>query len=244
MDNRKINSIKEVYSSDFVKIEEGPVQGIFRILFAHSNRILINSLLKTKLIHCGTSTDDYRVLQFKASSVKPLNQFQEEFKLKTGSNSLPINIAAHITNALVDQLNYLLTHEDRTIIGYNPENVIVINDNKFAFLGSEMVTEIKDNMCQISYPFTQTDFYVSPELLNIKELPSYVHYKTAYFSLACLIVNVLLADDDYYNEYLRYGKSANIIEYLNKHHIVNTKLYWLLSRCLIDDPTKRRILLL
>ena len=238
------NPIREVYSSDFIKIEEGPTRGIFRILFVYSNRPIINSLLKTKIIQGGTSSDTYRVLQFKASSVKSLNQFREEMKLKTGSQALPINIAAHITMTLVEQLNYLITHESHTIIGYNPDNIIVINDKKFAFLGSESAIEIKENMCQISYPFTKTDFYVSPELLNIKELPSYVHYKTAYFSLACLIVGVLLVDDDYYKDYLRHGKSENIMEYLNKHHIVNTKLYWLLSRCLIDDPMKRRILLL
>ena len=55
-------------------------------------------------------------------------------------------------------------------------------------------------MALISYPFSKEDFYVSPELLNLNELPSYVDYKTGYFSLGCLILYALLSDNDFYNK--------------------------------------------
>ena len=229
--NKPDNSINSVYASDFVNIVEGPNKGIFKINFAYPSRALINSLIKTKIIQGGTATDDYKTLQFKANTVTTL------IRNKTAA------FAAQITSSLATQLNYLITAESRTIIGYAPENIIVINGKKSAFIGSEWVVELEGTMFQLTYPFGPTDFFVSPELFKVKELPAYVHYKTAYFSLACLIARVLLGSEhEYYNEYLKNKNPETILTYLNNHSINGTKLYWLLSRCLINDPRKRSIL--
>ena len=229
--NNNNNSINSVYNSDFVNIVEGPHKGIFKINFAYPSRALINSLIKTKIIQGGTATDDYKTLQFKANTVTTL------IKNKTTA------FAAQMTSSLATQLNYLITSESRTIIGYAPENIIVINGKKSAFIGSEWVVELEGTMFQLTYPFGPTDFFVSPELFKVKELPAYVHYKTAYFSLACLIAHVLLGTEhEYYNEYLKNKNPETILTYLNNHSINGTKLYWLLSRCLVDDPRKRSIL--
>ena len=225
------NSINSVYASDFVNIVEGPHKGIFKINFAYPSRALINSLIKTKIIQGGTANDDYKTLQFKANTVTTL------IRNKTAA------FAAQMTSSLATQLNYLITSESRTIIGYAPENIIVINGKKSAFIGSEWVVELEGTMFQLTYPFGPTDFFVSPELFKVKELPAYVHYKTAYFSLACLIAHVLLGTEhEYYNEYLKNKNPETILTYLNNHSINGTKLYWLLSRCLVDDPRKRSIL--
>ena len=229
--NNNNHSINSVYNSDFVNIVEGPHKGIFKINFAYPSRALINSLIKTKIIQGGTATDDYKTLQFKANTVTTL------IRNKTAA------FAAQMTSSLATQLNYLITSESRTIIGYAPENIIVINGKKSAFIGSEWVVELEGTMFQLTYPFGPTDFFVSPELFKVKELPSYVHYKTAYFSLACLIAHVLLGTEhEYYNEYLKNKNPETILTYLNNHSINGTKLYWLLSRCLVDDPRKRSIL--
>ena len=229
--NNNNHSINSVYNSDFVNIVEGPHKGIFKINFAYPSRALINSLIKTKIIQGGTATDDYKTLQFKANTVTTL------IRNKTAA------FAAQMTSSLATQLNYLITSESRTIIGYAPENIIVINGKKSAFIGSEWVVELEGTMFQLTYPFGPTDFFVSPELFKVKELPAYVHYKTAYFSLACLIAHVLLGTEhEYYNEYLKNKNPETILTYLNNHSINGTKLYWLLSRCLINDPRKRSIL--
>ena len=231
--NNNNNSINSVYTSDFVNIVEGPNKGIFKINFAYPSRALINSLIKTKIIQGGTATEDYKTLQFKANTVRTLKQNLEN---KT-------QFAAQMTSSLATQLNYLITSESRTIIGYAPENIIVINGKKSAFIGSEWVVELEGTMFQLTYPFGPHDFFVSPELFKVKELPAYVHYKTAYFSLACLIAHVLLGTEhEYYNEYLKNKNPETILTYLNNHSINGTKLYWLLSRCLINDPRKRSIL--
>ena len=235
--NNNKNPINSIYTSDFVNIVEGPHKGIFKINFAYPSRALINSLIKTKIIQGGTATDDYKTLQFKANTVTTLKQNLEN------KNTSKTQFAAQMTSSLATQLNYLITAESRTIIGYAPENIIVINGKKSAFLGSEWVAELEGEMFQLTYPFGPHDFFVSPELFQVKELPTYVHYKAAYFSLACLIAHVLLGPEhEYYNEYLKNKDPKTILTYLKNHCINGTKLYWLLSRCLVDDPRKRSIL--
>jgi hypothetical protein len=236
--------MKEIYKNDSLKITEEK-KTIFIIEMAYMNQVLINSLLKTKIIQGGVSTNNYSTIKFKASSVKSLNQFQEERQKQTGSKNLTISEVASLVSNLSLQLKYLIEQEHRTIIGYTPENIIVINEKKFAFLGSELISEIEDNKTIISYPFTPNDFFVSPELLKIRELPSYVHYKTAYFSLGCLVLHTLLSDNDFYIKYLKEKSiQSNVIELLDLHPIKNTKIYWLLSRCLMEEPESRSIILI
>lgn len=242
--------MREIYTIDDVSIKVDDQTSLFRIEFTHPSPSLIRSLIKTKLIQGATSTNDYKTIQFKATSVKSFAQFQSDLKTATGAPNLPISIAAHMTGCLTQQLKYLISTESRTILGYAAAHVIVINDKKFAYLGSEFVSEIKpidpdqDNRTQICYPFSPTDFFVSPELLKITELPSYVHYKTAYFSMACLMIYALLNTTDFYTEYLQHRQSDKIIAALHPHPINETKLYWLLSRCLLEDPERRTILLI
>jgi hypothetical protein len=81
----------------------------------------------------------------------------------------------------------------------------------------------------ISSPFTSKEYFLSPELLEVKVIPSYINYKTSYFSLGQLIVN-LFSEDENENEILE-----NI-------HIKNTKLYFSLERMLEKDPTNRSII--
>jgi hypothetical protein len=228
----------EIYSNSNLKIVEDIKKTNFRIEQISPDARLVNSLIKTRIIQGGTSTHDYYIIKFKAVSVKTLKQFQEERKYLT------INEATKLIADLTTQLKYLITQEKHTILGYSPENIIVINDTKFAFIGSDMFVEIEDDEKNVlvSYPFSINDFFVSPELLKIKEIPSYVHYKTSYFSLACLAIYVLLSDKEFYNIYVNNQNTEVILDSLHRHPIKNTKIYWLLSRCLIEDTEKRSIL--
>ena len=239
----------EIFVNDSLKIiQDKNNKTMYKIEFNYPCPALIRSLTKTHIIQ-GTITDDYTTLRFKALSVKSFPQFIEEQKRDRGSPHLSINLAANMISSLTQQLSHLITKESQTIIGYAPENIIVINDETFAFLDSELVADIDPvgkEMAIISCPFKVTDFFASPETLKIKELPSYVHYKTSYFSLGCLLLFALtggrLEGEDFYKEYLKELNCEKIHEYLNQLHFKNTKLYWLLSRCLVEDPEKRSIL--
>ena len=237
----------EIFVNDSLKIiQDKNNKTMYKIEFNYPCPALIRSLTKTHIIQ-GTITDDYTCLSFKAVSVKSFPQFIEEQNKVRCLPHLSINLAAKIVSSLSAQLSYLISKESQTIIGYAPENIIVINDKTFAFLDSELVAEIDPvgkEMATISCPFKVTDFFASPEMLKIKELPSQVHYKTSYFSLGCLLLYALTDKDDFYNEYLTEGpKGTGVSSFaLNQLHFKNTKLYWLLSRCLVEEPEKRSIL--
>ena len=118
-----------------------------------------------------------------------------------------------MVRSLTKQLNYLIEKEYCTIIGYTEDEIIVINDEKFAFLGSELIANLDSNSYEdqhehedqdledqdsdlnlnpifatINCPFNSNDFFFSPEIVRLKEIPARVHYKIAYFSLACLLI--------------------------------------------------------
>lgn len=219
---------------------------IFKIEFKYAAYPLVNSLIKTRLIQGGSTDETYKRIRFKAGSVKTLDEFKNDKMISQGRKNLLVSDVANMVRSLSLQLNYLISHQSHTIIGYNLEDIIVINDETFAFLGSEFVAKIDaaTEMAMISCPFKPTDFFFSPEMFEITELPAYVHFKSSYFSLACLVINLLLGDDEYYSEYIKDKQSANILEYLNNHPIKETKLYWLLSRCLVEQPNNRSILLI
>jgi serine/threonine protein kinase len=232
----------EIYSNDSLKIiQDKNNKTMYKIEFNYPCPALIRSLIKTHIIQ-GTITDDYTTLRFKVLSVKSFPQFIEQHNKVRGSPKISINLAAKMISNLSAQLSHLISNESKTIIGYAPENIIVLNDETFAFLDSELVADIDPvgkEMATVSCPFNVTDFFASPEMLKITELPSYVHYKTSYFSLGCLLLYALTeCKEDFYKEYLK----DKLHEYLNRLHFKNTKLYWLLSRCLVEEPKKRSIL--
>ena len=236
--------------NDNVKMKKG--NNIYELEFKTSNYELVNSLLKTRIIQGGSTDDTYKRIYFKADQVKTLKQFKHDKKISTGKYVLSVSDIAKLIRCLVIQLNYLIEIEHFTIIGYNPEEVLVINDAIFAYIGTELIEKIdEDTQCvMISCPYSTKDFFFSPELLAIKEIPSYIHFKTSYFSLGLLIIYALLEEDEFYSEYINnrhlinHNNSSNILNVLNTHPIKNSKLYWLLSRCLVEEAKDRSIILL
>ena len=220
---------------------------IFKIEFKSSEYSLINSLIKTRIIQGGSTDERYKTITFNAHTVKTLEDFRNEKNISQGKKKLSVPDVAKMIHTLSIQLNYLLEYENRTIIGYNEEDIIVINDEKFVFLSSELVADIDSEgteMAIISCPFSSNEFFFSPEMLKITEIPSKIHYKTAYFSLGVLLVYMLLEHDDFYKDYLKHKRSEKIIECLNSDLIKNTRIYWFLSRCLVEEAKNRSIILI
>lgn len=218
----------------------------FTIKFNNKAYQVINSIVRTKIISGSSTDDNYKLLKFKAESVKSLKQFKAESNIKNGKDCLLVSDVAKMIQTLSKQLSYLIHNESSTILGYNPENIIVINDEKFIFLNSELIKNFDEDteMIMISYPLTTNDFFVSPEILKITELPVYIHYKTSYFSLGCLLLFVLSGDNEFYNEFLVHKQSLKMLNVLNNHPIKNTRIYWLLSRCLDEEAKNRGIILI
>jgi serine/threonine protein kinase len=227
----------EIHRNNNLKITKNVANNIFRIELKRSNPALLCSL--TKFIKGSTCSDDYLLLTFKAYSVEMLNKN----RLEKPSISMAANMAATLGGQLCDLLSYSVT-----FIGFNAENIMVVNGNIFLFLDIGLMREVEDEKMTIFTPFTSSDFFFSPELKFANKLPLVLHYKTSYFSLGCLLLYVLLCyDDAFYQEYLLLGFDSEFIgnifkKYLKNHPIKETKLYWLIERCLVEEPEKRVIL--
>jgi len=224
----------------------------FTIFFNSYNEALIKSIAKTKIILGATTTEKYKTLSFKASSVLTFSDFQRDLERENKINKLTYNLLLKMTHNLVTQLNYLITHFSKTFLGFSPKNVIVIDKHKFIYLCDEFLLDIiekekekekeKDQLL-ITFPFTREDFFWAPELLQVNEIPSYVHYKASYFSFGCLLLHGLLGECDFIdlNEEVKLRQN-NLKRLLNALFIKNTKVYWLLERCLVEEPKNRSIL--
>lgn len=210
---------------------------LYCIEFSYPNQVLCNSLVKTKLLKGATIADDYKQIVFNAYSVQMYNEIDAPFRT---------NFAAILGGNLAIQLKYMATHYGAVFCGYNTENVIVIDEKKSAFLDADLITYIEENDDIImSTLFKESDFFFSPELKGVIKLPMRVHYKTAYFSLGCLLLHVLLGEEafeDFYKEYLSGSEELVIQKYIDGCVIRETKLYWLICRCLVQEPEKRSIL--
>lgn len=221
---------------------------IFKIHFFYKTQStisLINSIVKTKIIKGATITDNYTSIQFKALTTETYNTFKERNK-----NSKIINCVNAVIS-LTTQLNYLLEKDHKIFIGYNPYDLLVINENSYIYLGCDNLLDITHTLPTqppqlfITTPFTSQDFYFSPEMLKVKELPTYIHYKTCYFSLGCLFLYLLLDTNDFYTEYInenennRYQKFQKFLDTL---YFKDTKLYSFLSRTLMEDPKYRTLI--
>ena len=216
----------------------------FTVFFDSYNEALIKSITKTRIILGATTTEKYRSLTFKATSVQTFFDFQKELERENKSLKLTYNLALKMTHNLVTQLNYLITQFSKTFLGFSPKNLIVIDKSKFVYLCDEFLLDIIKNgengeKLLIKSPFTRDDFFFSPELLSVKEIPSFVNYKVSYFSLGYLILYTLLGHDSDSEELQEKDKISHRMTTLS---IKNTKLYWLLERCLVEEPKNRSIL--
>ena len=217
----------------------------FTVFFDSYNEALIKSITKTRIILGATTTEKYRSLTFKATSVQTFFDFQKELERENKSLKLTYNLALKMTHNLVTQLNYLITQFSKTFLGFSPKNLIIIDKSKFVYLCDEFLLDIIKNgeKLLIKSPFTRDDFFLAPELLRVKEIPSFVNYKVSYFSLGYLILYTLLGHDvesDSDSEEL--SEKDKINHRMKTLIIKNTKLYWLLERCLVEEPKNRSIL--
>ena len=216
-------------------------KNIYKIFFNSYNESIIKSITKTKIILGATTTEKYNTLTFKATSVQTFKQFQEDLERETGEKKMNYELVLKMIHNLAIQLNYLIINNSKTFLGYSPENLIVIDKNKYIYLSNEYLLDIDDEQVIITFPFFQNEFLMSPELLNIKEIPSFINYKVTYFSFGYLILYGLSGDDNLINDNEKTIEEKIKLQ-METTSIKNTKLYWLLKRCLVEESKNRSIL--
>ena len=205
---------------------------IHKITFQTPHVALIQSLQKTNLLQCGTSNLKYTEYTFKANTIEPLLQ-----------KTMSISTILSFVKQLAIQLDYLIIHHQSTFVGYHPNYIWVIDNHTMVYLGEITPIDANTEYMTISQPFSSRDLFLSPEMLNMTTLPCQVHYKSSYYSLALFVVYLLKkCNMEFYEEYVK-SSQYNPLQALTTHPVKNTKLYWLLSRCVELNPASRVILL-
>ena len=191
---------------------------------------LINSFMN--LITKNVSTMDDKRIFFNALSVTTLKEFQRTL---TNPN-VKYQKTLDLILSLGQQLEYLIETENVSFYEFNPENVIVIDEKIFIYLSNNLIRVFKDSKkrtMEFRFPFVRAPhLLISPELTRIKSIPCIVNHKTIYYSLGLL--SLFFLSNEVVNEF-----TLDQIDFLK-----NTKLYWLLLRCLDLDPLKRTIVYL
>lgn len=205
-----------------------------------STSALLKSLVKPNIILGATIYDNYKSMSFKAHSIKTLNQYKSDLiSAKSVPNFSYLN-TLKLVYYLTKQVSYLIEEESQCFYQFTPENIIVIDNSKFIYLSLNHLKKIIEGTELVKFvaPFDR-DGFVSPELLAIKSVPSNINYRTIYYSLGLLIMDCLF---DYINQEI---DVTNITNNNNNNNILNpikdTKLFYLIKRCLHEDPISRVI---
>ena len=113
-------------------------------------------------------------------------------------------------------------------------DIMVVNDRHFFIVNTSRVLPISNNRITINTPYKRTPFF-SPELQNLSGIPAKLNWKTAYYSLASLVVYCLTGEHIL-------GNKLSSGEIMDK--LYETKLFWALQRCLVVDPEDRYYLII
>jgi len=214
---------------------------------------LLKSFTKTQLIVGATVTSDYKSIQFKASCLQSFSTYIGEKngekygdKGMMDKKNLPFLSVMKILKSLASQLEYLICNYSKTFLGYDVERIIVIDGDKFVYLCNEYLLDIaSDNNITVTFPYSKLDFNheLAPELVKVNKLPTLIHYKVSYYSLASLLVYSLE-----YDKVSECNDNATITlttnQLLDNSYIRGSKIYWLLKRSLQDNAEERSIILL
>jgi hypothetical protein len=190
---------------------------------------IYNLLIKTtmSLVKNIIMDEDDKSIYFSAESVLLLSEYLKKEKIDERK----------LIYYLTKQIKYY-EENDYGFIGFNLDDIIVIDNDKFVIVSSKYLCKIKNNNIILDYLF-EYPYFNNPEVMKIKIIPAKIDYKCSYYSLGCLITYVLL------KTYLLVGNEILNEEEIEKklENIKNTKIYWFLKRCLNNNYEKRELLL-
>lgn len=113
------------------------------------------------------------------------------------------------------------------VLFFNMKDILVIDSEIFLLTNLSKILPLSDENKLILHRPLSFDGFLAPELIDVKALPLVVESTCAYYSLALLCLKALALDGDVNND----------IESL-----AGSKFYYMLQRCLYENPQKRRFL--
>lgn len=190
------------------------------------------------------SIGDKAAAPFEAVAVLTVRQY-----LARCQHATELYVALRLVHDLGRQMQALLS-VGRGIACFSPDDVLVIThrdsdafahsddgalsdaqqDPQFLFLNDRLVFEVDDSdgALLIDRALHAADAFLPPELVD--QAKDKVHFKTAYYSAAQLVIHFLLNVD--------VSPETDLNQSLQP--IKGTKLYWFLLRCLNRAPSERK----
>jgi len=209
--------MKKIIETEYFSVYNYEENDIYKIVLSESNNELCLSFIETGLIEGATIIQNNLAVRFQAKSVK---------LLETNKNNISVNSILKLVYSLSLQSKYLCYEHELCFFSYNPAYILVIDDNSYIYLGiNDIWSKYGENIC-INCPLKK-NIYFSPEWQEITQIPSYVHYKSSYYSLALMCLYLLDSKREIEKTLLS---------------LEDTKLYWFLKRSL-ERNAKDRILL-
>jgi|UniRef100_A0A6C0IN56 hypothetical protein len=204
------------------------------IEFNTTQKILIDSFIKSGLLNNAIAEDNYKNVYFKCSSMCLLQDVYETLK--------PINIYKIIYD-ISTQMRYLLEDENSVFIGFDPRHILVVNDNTYLYINGTHLAKIdKQENIEIKYPPNSEDFILAPELYEISELPCKINYKCSYYSVGILYLYMFKTMETKNMQKIDTNDVEEISQLLKTLSINHTKIFYFLQRCLQKNPVNRQIL--
>jgi len=221
----------------------------------HENIEILHKKYIKKIFNKKSSSTE---IEFNASSVMPLQSFLNKSVNKKG---LSYDLVLHFIGNIGNQLTFL-KNKGYAIPFISLEDIIVIDENIFAFINDEKVFRIEDadderdvddernernerikgesKNIVIDFPirFNNKTSFIPPMIKKYfqhgdgNKLPVIIHYSWGFYSLAQLCIFIFLKK-----------RITNDTDYEDSAGpFIYTPLYWCLKRCL-DKNNSKRILL-
>jgi len=162
--------------------------------------------------------------------------------LSSNQNQISYEVAVNLATYIGQQMFYL-ENMGYGISWFTLDNILVIEGNKFMFVGVDELCRLsssKADMMTINTPFSLQQPFLDPEMHKIKSLPAFIDYRAAYYSLGLVILHCLNIEYDVSVYSSGSGSGSSI---LSTSVIGSTSLESFLKRCMEREANKRTLLI-
>lgn len=159
--------------------------------------------------------------------------------LKKKQNKLGYKQAETLFHYFKNSINSLEKDNYSNLL-ININDLLIVNPYlaipNFIYINTKYFLPLNNNNIEINIPFMKNNVFLSPELINLTEIPSHINKKSIYYSIGVLISYAI--DNTIYTKNINHHQ--DIIDNLDP--ILKTKLYYAVIRCLNKNPNDRFLL--
>lgn len=233
---------KIIERKEFSVFQDNRYKTLFKLVLNEKCPILLNSIINSKILSASSIDTDYKSLKIIAKKITTFSEYRLFLKKENHVERMRYQEVLLLLYYLGCQIKYLFEKEEYGFIKIDLDNILVIDDNKFIYVSTNDLYELDGSSLIISKPFElNINSFISPELKEIKEIPSKIHFKTYIYSLGILSIFCLTNENDFLN--MEYDEKEKRITELLKP-IEETKLYWAIKRTLDDDIKNRSLIII